>query len=208
MLTDAEIVKLCAAIYSPQPPGFWDRYWDGSAPDRICAGIKGNVLVFRGSVTATDWFLDFLVAPHVPLDHPQLGIVHAGFYEGMDEFFEKTAKLLGQNPIVCGHSLGAARAWIYGGLLTATGNNPSRITVFGSPRPGGLGLANLLAPIPKASYKNGDDPVAEVPLWIGETMALEPISFTALHQIPTDWTEGLMAWHSIKLYSEGLNDAG
>lgn len=205
MVGDADLARLCAAIYNPQPAGFWNVFYDGSAPDGICAGIKDGVLVFRGSVTPGDWLRDFMVAPATPFDHPQLGIVHAGFYEGMDGFFSKTSKLLGDNFQLVGHSLGSARAWIYAGLLTAASNNPSRITVFGSPRPGGLGLANLLAPIPKASYRNGDDPVTDVPLWIGETMAIEPVAFTALHETPTDWAEGVMAWHSIKLYSQALN---
>lgn len=206
MVSDTDLVNLCAGIYDPSSQ--WDHLFFGAQDDDIYAGIKKindtSVLCFRGSVSATDWFRDFMVLPHEPLDHPQLGIVHAGFYEGMDEFFEEVSPLLGPNPFITGHSLGAARAWLFGGLLTAANNNPCRITVFGSPKPGGQQLASLLASVSKGSYRNGEDPVTEVPLWIGYHMAIEPVAFTGLKIEPTDWSEGPMAWHSINLYEKGL----
>lgn len=204
MQTDAELVQLCAAIYSPQAPGFWDHYYDGSASDGICAGIKDNALIFRGSVTSEDWERDFYAAMHTPIDHPQLGQIHAGFYEGLDVFLPQVFQLLGVNPVFSGHSLGAARAWDAAALYIVEGGSPGHIGVFGSPRPGCQQLKDILAPYSKSSYRNGLDPVPEVPFILPDFPVVAPLDPTPIRIVPTDWSEGFMAWHNINLYAQGM----
>jgi len=86
MPTNGETAALCAAIYDPSFKD-WDYYWDGTAPDGICAGIVKNNLIFRGSITKEDWERDFeVIKLGAPKEHPQFGIVHAGMDEGLDEF--------------------------------------------------------------------------------------------------------------------------
>lgn len=203
MTTDAEIVNLCAAIYDPLQNSSWDHFWPSIGG--ICAGIKDNVLIFRGSITAQDWIRDLLAFPSPVKNHPEFGIIHAGFDEDMDEFFKEASQFLRDGARFGGHSLGAARAWLAAGRYILQGGSPAGITVFGSPKPGGLQFGQFLAPYKKSSYRNGKDPVPAVPFWIGEEIAIEPIDFQQLNVEPTDWSEGLMAWHNIHLYQQGLN---
>jgi hypothetical protein len=202
-MTDADLVRLASATYNPSSVE-WDRWWDGSDPDGICAGIKDNVIAFRGSVSKLDWLRDLEAVPSQLKIHPQFGGIHAGFDDGMDEFFEKASKFLGDGAYFCGHSLGASHAWLAAGRYVLQGRTPRHIAVFGSPKPGGLQFGNFLAHCPKSSYRNGLDPVTEVPLWIGEELALAPWEPTPLKIEPSDWSEGLMAWHSIFLYQQGV----
>jgi hypothetical protein len=184
----------------------WDHYFDGGAESfGICAGIKDNALIFRGSITATDWLDDLDAIGSNPMDCPQLGMVHDGFDRGMNEFFQKNSGLLRDGAIIGGHSLGAARAWLFAGRYIAKGGTLRRVTVFGSPRPGCSELKQLLANTPKSSYRNGDDPVPCVPVWLPSLPYVHVIEPTSVCAEPMDWTEGPMAWHNIGLYQEAVS---
>lgn len=200
MQDDVGIVQLCQAIYTPASEG-WDKLWSGEVGG-IYAGIKDNALIFRGSITKEDWFRDLLVLPHYPLNHPQLGLVHTGFYEGMDEFFEEASKFLGPNPVIGGHSLGAARAWLFAGRLISEGSHPGRIVVCGSPKPGCGQLRNLLAPYSKASFKNRYDPVTVLPIPLPDFPCIDMADFTMLNIIPT--RDDILADHDISNYVSGV----
>lgn len=200
--TDLDLVSLSKAIYDPSY-GDWTHYFDGSAADGICAGIKDNCLVFRGSITLEDWYRDLLAFPRQPLDHPQLGRVHAGFYEGMDEFLAKAFQLLGPGTAFCGHSLGAARAWLAAGVYIAQGGRPSRITTCGSPRVGCGEFRQLVTPYLKSSFKNRFDPVTDVPIWLPDFPVVEPADFTMLDEKPLGDDFDPLADHSIQLYLNG-----
>jgi hypothetical protein len=205
MISDVDAVGLCVASYQNPLLGAWDHFWDGTDPDGICGGIKNNTLVLRGSITREDWFRDFEVVKLGPRKfHPEFGSIHAGFDEGLDEFAAKALPLLSDGATFCGHSLGAAHAWLLAGRYILQAGRPGGIKVFGSPRPGCLQFAQYVASVPKSSYRNGLDPVTEVPLVIGDEIAIEPTSFKLLHVTPTDWSEGFMAWHSIHLYAQGV----
>lgn len=208
MQTDAEIAALCAAIYDPSQIGIWEHLWDGGADSGgIYAGIKDNALIFRGSITTEDWFRDLCAYPRRSLVHPQLGPIHSGFYEGLDDFFKEALPLLGRCPVIGGHSLGAARAWLFAGQYIAQGGGLGRIAVFGSPRPGCEQLRKLLAPASKASYKNRYDPVTEVPIWLPDFPVLHMADFSVLNQKPAadDWEP--LADHHIELYCRGVDNA-
>jgi hypothetical protein len=204
-MNDSDIVRLCAAIYQAQPGGFWDHYWDGSDPDGICAGIKDNTLICRGSYDLEDWERDFEVIRFgQPFYHPQFGPVHAGMDLGLDQFFQKASQFLGAGAAFGGHSLGAARAAALAGRYILAGGTPGRTSLYGCPRYGTAQFAGILKPFPGASFRNGADPVPEVPLLIGIHVAADPIPLQAVRIEPTDWTEGLMAFHNINLYIEGV----
>ncbi|MFZ0271014.1 MAG: hypothetical protein WAL34_04105 [Acidobacteriaceae bacterium] len=196
MRTDSEYAVLCAAIYNPQSK--WDKIWTGNG-NGIFAGVFGNTVVFRGSDCPLDWLRDFDATLY---DHPELGPVHCGMMEGLDDFFAETAKLLGSSPDICGHSLGAAHAWLFAGLLARAGNNPSRIAVFGSPRPGCQQLRDILTPISKSSYRNGNDPVTDVPVFLPGFPYVEPCDFTQLDVPPA--THDLLHDHHIEQYVAGV----
>lgn len=198
-MTDAETARLVNASYDPKSS--WDHWFDGSGTAGIRAGIKDNNLVFPGSETAEDWYRDLLAFPDKPLNHEQLGPVHFGFYLGLDAFLEKALPLLGDSPHFCGHSLGASRAWLAAGVYIAKGGHPGGITAFGSPRPGCSILRQLLAPYPKSSYRNGEDPVTDVPVWLASFPVLEPTPFKLVNVAPVD--SGLLRFHHMPLYVQG-----
>jgi len=143
----SDAAALCAATYHPDPSFTWDAQGDTGA---VWWGIKESPtgvqqIAMRGSVLkdgngfTPDWFRDFLAIPIHPLfNHPQLGWIHAGFWLGMEEayaaikaYFENVPIV---DPLITGHSLGAAHATILAGLFAI--DRPSlemtRI-VFGEP---------------------------------------------------------------------------
>jgi hypothetical protein len=205
MLSDAQLVQICAETYDQSAK--WDRLWSGQNDDDVWAAVRRvgdtDVIAFRGSVTPEDWYRDFLAIPCSIKPHPELGLVHEGFDEGLDELFEEAAKFLGPNTAVVGHSLGAARAWLFAGRLVIAGCSPRRIAVCGSPRPGCQLLRNILNPISKISFKNRLDPVTDVPVCMPGFPYVEPSDFTALNESPMDF--GLLADHDISLYVQGVN---
>lgn len=199
MLTDADAVRLCAEIYKSTN---WDRYFDGTGPDGICAAIHDDAIIFRGSVTQEDWFRDIRANP---FNHKILGGVEYGFMEGIDEFFTKVSDSIGFNSIVCGHSLGAARAILFGGLLAAAGRPPAAIITFGSPLPGFMQLAKLLAKVPIRSYKNRYDPVTCVPVPVYPHLPyMHPRALIQINVKPPFDDVGIFADHHIGLYETGV----
>lgn len=161
MLTDLRAAQLCQAVYAGQS-GF-DHWFEA---DGIIAGlVRQNddvTIVFRGTDCAEDWLRDL---DAVPVETLRLGTVHAGFYAGMDLFLSEVGMYLTGHVAVTGHSLGAARAAILAGLMTAGGHPPAKLTLFGCPRPGGGLLADIVThgSTVIASYRNREDPVPEVP---------------------------------------------
>ena len=199
-MIDIDAVRLCAAIYDPETP--WASLWKGTDPDGIYAAVSANYLVFRGSVTGADWARDFRANP---IMHPKLGGVEFGFMEGIDEFANKVVPSLGDNPIVCGHSLGAARAVLFGALLAANGKPPAAIVAFGCPKPGFLRLSEILAPVSIRSYKNRFDPVTDVPLtFYPDLPYIQPRAQIQLDVKPAPDDFGFFADHHVNLYVEGV----
>lgn len=209
-MNDLDIFKICVALYSTQPVGYWTHLFpiDGS----YCAVKRvGNidVVVWRGSTTALDWFQDFLATPAIDFQDVRLGPCHAGFLAGVRGVLPEVNAVLGPNVIITGHSLGAAHAFIHAGYLVTGAHTPDgkpliplKVVVAGSPRPGFGQLKGLLhnAGVPMSSYKNLQDPVTDVPV-----AYLEPAPFTALTDAPPSndpW--GIVADHHSELYLAGL----
>lgn len=96
-----------------------------------------------------------------------LGICHAGFCTGAWELYRRApmASANFNGAIVAGHSLGGALALLLAGILVAERTPPAAVVTFGAPRCGSWKLRRLLSPIAVRSYRNGDDPVPDVP-WL------------------------------------------
>lgn len=198
-MTDADIAQVCAASYDTATK--WDVLWPGADSDGIYAGLIGNVLCFRGSVTTEDWFRDL---DTLPTNDPALGGIHAGFAAGVGQFFAKNLQLLHQDTIICGHSLGAARALICAGYAEQAGLRPKAVITFGSPRPGFSRLAEILIPVTIRSYQNRNDLVTDVPRWIWpELPYLHPRPPIAINVPPAPGEFGIFADHHIQLYLQG-----
>ena len=197
MLSDPTIVDLAAATYDATAD--WDYLYQ---TDNVYCGVKNiggfAVAAFRGSITPLDWLHDLEAVPFSTLD---IGMVHSGFYRGIPDAISAIMPNLKFPLIVTGHSLGAAHAALFGGVLTARGVPVCRIVLCGCPRPGFAALASILSGTPKASYKNRFDPVTDVPtdppfehIDIFKMVNVEP---------PTDDID-LLADHAIFRYQQGV----
>lgn len=162
---DRECARLCAAIYrsatnndpAPEP---WDAF-DIGADDGVCWAIRRypdhDKVVFRGSDNFGDWLRDFLAVAVVPVGHWQFGLIHPGFFMGLEHAWSEIRKLLRNPPVFTGHSLGAGRADQMCGLAKTDKIMPMRRVLFGEPKPGMRRFADYIADISGASYVNGDD---------------------------------------------------
>lgn len=202
MLKTSDLVQIIADSYDYQVR--WDHLWNGSNDADIWFGIKivgdETVGVFRGSRTQEDWYRDLLALPTVK-HHPQLGPVHEGFDEGLDELFKQAVPYLGNSPIICGHSLGGARSWLFAGRLIVEGIIPKGIIVCGSPRPGCEQLRSIVGGITGVSFKNRFDPVTLVPIWLPTFPAVQMKDFTMLDEVPMEYD--ILADHHIQYYVKG-----
>jgi Lipase (class 3) len=126
-----------------------------------------SVVAFRGTEPrdAADWLRDF---DAVPMLAGPLGVCHRGFLTGAQAAL---APLLLQLPhdkpvAVTGHSLGGAMAICLTALLVVHGVPPVVCTTFGAPAVSvGESLPRLIAGVPGARYRCGDDPVPMVPVF-------------------------------------------
>ena len=203
-MTDLDLAQACSDLYAASGP--WAKVWnlDGI----VCALRKdaaGQIVCFRGSVTAEDWADDFKGWPTLDAD---LGYVHDGFREDMDRVVTEVLPALGASPTaVCGHSLGAARALIFAAMLVVRKQPVSKLTAFGCPRPGFAKLSGILrnGGFPITIYRNGPDPVASVPRLI--PMWQKPVPDTIL-SMPPDHIADPFAWHHFPLYHQGIKLLG
>ena len=175
MIQHQLLAQLSQYIYSVNT-SYWDHYLE---QDGVVLGVKksgdADIVVFRGSDNLEDWRRDL---DEVPKYHPILGFIHQGFLDGMDKVAQTLIPALGPSIVVTGHSLGAARAWILSGLLSAACKPAAQVTVFGSPRPGFKKLREVIMDggSVNTSYRDRLDPVTEVPYLLGEYVhVVEPI---------------------------------
>ncbi|MGB8601305.1 MAG: lipase family protein [Rhizomicrobium sp.] len=214
-LSDAAIAQICFRLYADTPSAdpYWDHLWpqDGGFAAHKRVGDV-DIVVWRGSVTAKDWLLNF---DTVPAFDGALGLVHAGFVRGVWPLQDAITMALGAHVIVTGHSRGAAQATLFAGHLAAIGRAPVRLVTFGTPRPGYQQLADVLAAgkVAIASYKNLNDPVTDVPFavdLIGTRCDLPYVHVAPFIQLAVQpdggdvW--GPVAPHHWQLYTRGLGN--
>jgi hypothetical protein len=117
-------------------------------------------------------------------------------------------KLVPSAPLViCGHSLGAARAVIISALLTLSGRQPIARICFGEPRAGFDKLKSILAPIRvQRSYRNrdnkGHDVITDVPFSLPPLFAYEhPTELIDLTVVPQPQAGWAFQFHVPELYA-------
>ena len=197
-MTDIDLVQACADSYT-LPDHYWMHSWsadDINVKHRVINGC--DIVSFRGTADVVDWFTDFKAWP---ADDPVLGMCHAGFLEGMDRVFSEVLPVLGQVIYVTGHSLGAARALIFAALCRKAGRPPAALVGFGTPRVGGSKLASILEGTPMRLYRNGLDPVTEVPLGL---LYQHPVKPTQIGN--ADMAHDPIKDHFIASYCAALRD--
>ena len=208
MTTDRDVAQLCLAIYSGA--GDWDQV--ELPDDGIAFGVKDlgpiTALIFRGSTTLPDFVHDGECAAD-PLEHDGLGPVHPGFFAGLPELWTRLQDTLTQKPcVVAGHSLGAARASLFTGLMVLANHPPVRRLCFGEPRSGFPQSASVIAKVTARSFCNGNgrahDLVTDVPFttWVEDYVHATPLIPICSPPSEADVEQYLIfAWHPMPLYA-------
>lgn len=198
--SDLDLARLCADTYSAAP-GF--DYIDAGAETGVWVAVKKlpdvDVIVFRGSDCLEDWLRDFDAAM---VYEKGLGLVHAGFSENLDLAHSNIKAMVRPNPVITGHSLGAARAAIYSAMRT---DPPVKVALFGCPRPGAQELTDRLKGIPITSYKNRADPVTGVPMPVIPLLPYVHVrDFTHVDGMVSSGFSDFLKDHHIGCYMKGL----
>ena len=208
-MTHSLASRLCLDLYNNT--GHFDLFY-GRQTDDVYIGVclpEGEAhIVFRGSTTILDFLRDFRFCM---VDSP-LGPVEQGFYDGIPKVFSTLKPLLeGRLIFLIGHSLGAARSLLFAGEMIRNYYAVSGIFVFGSPRPGGGHLTELLqsAKVPISAFENQNDPVVGVPLSLPTLPYQHPYSPSQTIKIDQKpkWDDpwGPIAPHHMELYAEGVD---
>lgn len=113
---------------------------------------------------------------------PTAGGVHKGFWLAWQAIsIDVLAAINGQPVTLVGHSLGAAIALMAALDMTISGNPPAAVYGFEPPRLSpGCGPRVVLARVPLWLYKNGGDPVPDLPWGWKHWAALEFIGTPSL----------------------------
>jgi surfactin synthase thioesterase subunit len=170
-MTPYEIAQYAKGVY---PPIAVDMFtWTYISPCVTAAVLinSGNVVVaFAGTHDFQDIIDDVFI---VPIELPDVGWLHAGFAEGMEDASKSIIDHLEVNTglplrslVVTGHSLGAAHATIFAAICGSHGMQVDHLVLLESPRPGFSNLAVAVrANCHKiSSFKNARDPVVHVPV--------------------------------------------
>lgn len=100
----------------------------------------------------------------VPQITKTMGPLHHGFYEGAKNIYNQAKdELAGKEVWPIGHSLGGGMALPFGAMLHLDGLNLGGIVTWGAPRAGFLRLRAVLSDKTVRQYRNGNDPVPNVP---------------------------------------------
>ena len=157
--SDAYLCRIVARSYTSA------TWWAGELSALYTAADGARVIAIPGTKAEIgEWLRDLDV---MPVWDGALGVCHRGFRDGALELYR--ASPLSDHDfagaIICGHSLGGALAILLGAFLTAWGMPPAQIITFGAPRCGSWRVRRILRPLPLRLYRNGDDPVPDVP-WL------------------------------------------
>lgn len=122
----------------------------------------GLCVAFRGSDDVDSWIHNL---DAVPVSVPGMGDCHRGFYLAWQAIAPEVIAAIGDRPVtLAAHSLGAAIALLAAASLTLAGKPPVAVYAFEPPRVSfDLTLRNLLAKVPMHLYRNGSDPVTNLP---------------------------------------------
>lgn len=169
MIPSLRLAQLCSDAYTAPPA--WQR-----TPDRLRVDARAcrfqeerwTVVAFPGTDDIGDALLDARAWPRLD---PEMGFIHAGFLEAIQGL---SAALLSDldgaaragRLVFTGHSLGGALALLAGAIFTLHSGRPVQLVTFGAPRVGMGKLSRILRAVPMLrEYRNGGDPVTEVPCW-------------------------------------------
>lgn len=215
MLKDLDLVNIQQAMEGARAlaPDTWDHLEPPSGDRGVCWGLLVKfgvqVLSFRGSIAPEDFLRDAISEEAVAIDPPwgtAVGHVPIGFIIGLIEAYTAILSLLdhAKDLVVIGHSLGAARALIFAGMMASNGRPPKEVVTWGSPMPGMLALKTLLSPITQRAYRNRRDPVCDVPLPIELWPYCHPSALIQVDSGPPEDPMDILSDHHIFNYAKAI----
>ena len=163
--SDADLCRVVARSYTSA------TWWAGELSALYTLVDGRRIIAIPGTKREIgEWLRDF---DAWPVWDRRLGICHRGFRDGAWELWKRwplqsawpLTSVDFRGAIIVGHSLGGALALLLAGILMAQRTPPAAVVTFGAPRCGSWKLRRLLSPIAVRSYRNGDDPVPDVP-WL------------------------------------------
>lgn len=200
MIADVDLAKAaCIDIYDGSSA--WDHHFFVSGIVFALRRVNDDdMIVFRGSKTPHDWYDD---VEAIPVSVEGLGIVHAGFYQGLPDALAAVLPLLRKSVYVTGHSLGAARAYLFAQMLARAGVVPRAVVAFAPPRPGFADFRDklVLSGAVVRGYHNHYDPIPDVPVF-PFCEPVEPIAIAVAP--PADDDDPVFKYHHGPLYYAGV----
>ena len=193
MIDSLALANLCEAIYKPAGE-FSSIVQSGEVYAGIAHIDNQTVIICRGSANVADWLHDLDAVPEY-IDG--IGTVHAGMWDGVEEFFGKLR--LSGSCVFAGHSLGCAHTAFAAALAVRSGASVSNLELFAPPRFGDSQFHAGIAEIKTRAWRNGLDPVPEIPLGLPWTQ----FDLNMIYNPPQDAWD-IFAWHSIDLYVRGM----
>ena len=163
--SDLDLCRIVARSYTDA------TWWAGELSALYTIANGRRVVAIPGTKREIgEWLRDF---DAWPVWDRYLGLCHRGFRDGAWELWNRyplqsrwpLTRWDFSGAIIAGHSLGGALALLLAGILVAERTPPAAVITFGAPRCGSWKLRRLLSPIAVRSYRNGDDPVPDVP-WL------------------------------------------
>jgi hypothetical protein len=167
MITHLKLARLSNEIYNNPKHFKWDNYWQHD--DVVVGHLKvcnEDIIVFRGTDNVKDALRDLSFWPK---KHLKLGYCFDGFLTGLDDVFEETKAVVGENVYITGHSLGGARARLLAALYIINSLPVKELCVFGSPKPAYKKVAQIIqnSDTKHISYRHSADLIPKQPptLW-------------------------------------------
>lgn len=158
--SDADLCRIVARSYTTA------TWWAGEMSALYTVADGARVIAIPGTKHGEidEWLRDF---DAWPVWDRWLGVCHRGFRDGAWDLWRRSplASVDFGGAIVTGHSLGGALAILLGAIMTVERTPPRAIVTFGAPRCASWKVRRLLRPIAMRCYRNGDDPVPDVP-WL------------------------------------------
>jgi len=199
----SQACNLSSAIYDPIEPNIFDKVFTaGNVSVGYNIDVDRNVIFsFAGTQTLIDIKRDLELTEY---EHPQLGIIVSGFWEGMDDVWLELEPLLQDvNSIsINGHSLGSSHAIYLAGLCFFNNYKVLSLYLFAPPKSSYSHLVEILEwniPYLRA-FRNGNDPIPHFPLgdW-------EQYDLINLNAHPNTFFRFPLQYHRINLYIKGVS---
>ena len=165
-VSDVELVDAAAGTYGPAGEPLIVDFGQAVRVFKTTRADGLNILAIEGTHDVIGWAVDFLALPmysHIPFLHPDIGMVHAGFYASALAVLPQIRPLTAKPFALSGHSLGGALALLLAAILSKEGLPPVKVGAFGPPRAGGDAFVKIITGMPFCAYRNKGDPIPRVP---------------------------------------------